>query len=337
MLATTTAELPNAGLEWFLDHIRQFLHEFPNITIAADELLRQVLDFLEKSLSTLVALAGEYAIGPLQQEQMVQLTSEIRDSVLELAKDTEQHALLITVFLELENDLLGTFDFAGSGIEQLVPEVEKKLNRLTIFQLMSTMIAGPESRHRGTNPTSHTARVILEWFREAQTRFPSSSLQGESVWAFREELLAVMLHDLGKVLNPRFDGHHKISWTLAWESVRALFAHFNLETRSDDKVNFMISMHDICGHIAAGRMKYVDVLEDFSRVGEDYMLSLFYVQLADISAIKAMPLLNKYENLTIWAMLCFDLGFDHLIDEMVVKFPQFTDILNRRFSFTGQQ
>ncbi|NCN06683.1 MAG: hypothetical protein GW946_02460 [Candidatus Pacebacteria bacterium] len=333
MLATSV-ELPDSGLEWFLEHFRQFFLEFPEITVAANELWMQVLEFLEKSLSTLVSHCGECAIGPLQKDDVNRLVAEVRTSVIELGEDAEQHRILIQIFSKFEQEFLdGQFNSLESNFEERVLQVAGELNKVTIFQLMSTMIAGPESRHRGTNPTIHTARVICEWLLEASSRFTKENLTGENLWSFREELLAVMLHDLGKVLNPRFDGHHKISWTLARESVSALFAHFDLDSRSDDKVNFMISMHDMCGHIAAGRMPYSEVLEDFQRVDEDYMRSLFYVQLSDMRAIKAMPMSHKHENITIWSMLCFDLGFDELIDEMIKKFPQFSDILNRRLSF----
>ena len=313
------------GAEWLLHFIRSLIDRY-------SELAQEAILEIQQSFSTIMLSCGAELAGPLLESELHEAAIIVRNSIEQIARDTYQHEILLQIFVDLESSIQK--DSAGANRFLIsIDEIAAKLNQMTIFQMMSAMVAGENSRHKGMNPTIHTARVIYEYLVEACHRFDFNDLSEKMRVSFRQELLAVIGHDFGKVLNPKFDGHHKLSWYLANSGVKHVWSIIESVESNSSMLDFLIDQHDVCGHIAAERKLYGEVLEAFEQGSdEDFMRSLFYVQLADMGAIPGMKQEHKMQNFSVWAMLCVDLGYAYLIDEVVDRFPWFTDVLNRRLS-----
>jgi len=328
LLATAGAEIPNdydllrQGAEWLADFLDKLIQDAAEFAHPILEIILLAIANLKTELVQLCALCEQGTTLIAEQSVTKPLAEEVLEFVVELATSESEHQKLSTILSAITDDFFADNSDLSSYPDEYAAVLEDALNEMTVFRLMSGMVAAPGSRHAGTNPTFHTAQVACEWLKTAATRFGQAS-SPEQKNQFRAELLAVIDHDAGKLLNPKFDAHHKLSLQLAGPGIKYVATDKGFAEKIS-LTNFLVHNHDICGHIAAKRRNYQDILAAFKKEPNiaDYMRSLYYIQFADMQAITTMPQEHKSENISIWTKLCVDLQLDELVTEIVINSPR---------------
>jgi len=301
--------------------------------ILGSEVVRSHLELADKSAVSGTgkipdSLLGDVTDATADLRQYIQDHQVVQEVVESLSKDPAQHRLIFAVCELIEAEFLTERKFnTHADYVHTVAVIHAALKKIEIFKMMKTMRPAVNSQHFSANaldesdPTMHTAQAIYFWLQTARLRFPEVSL------AFREELVATMKHDMGKLFNPKRDEHHKLSWMLAAPGVQFLLENFLSSPctgDTDDKLYFLIDMHDVCGHIAAGRRKFFEVFEIFQEheVPIEYMRALFYIQQADMNAIPGMNPKFKIQNIAVWLDLVTDLGYTDLVQAIQHAYPE---------------
>jgi len=344
------------GVLWlktfFAEIVRSTAQKSSELEVFAEPLiiiLIEILDDLEGRANKMAiffralldSLLSEEAFEILDEEAET-VVFNLESSVMELANCEEEHEIYFSVFQEIEKMFLFQ-ELEGLNPDLASAKIAEKLEKFSIFKFMTTMKAGPNSQHQGKTPVEHTARAVYEWFQTASTRFSCLLESDDSsdqelnvvIRQFRTELLSAMSHDVGKFLNPKFEGHHKMSWKTIEPTINFILGRLYsdeeriMQTRQS--IKFLINSHDLPGNIDAtesGKLegqakKYhfswaIETLKNFDLTSED-IRAWAYLQKADMDSIPGMKTEFMVANWAIFLKLVKDLGFSDLADGLKLE------------------
>ncbi len=155
--------------------------------------------------------------------------------------------------------------------------------------------------HEGRNPLLHTCDDLAQYAVDvAQT--PEKSRQSDSMIFI--EVAAILLHDYGKLFDPKDPSHGSgsVRWSEKW--VAGLAETFPDKTIDKDiltyQLNFLMKFHDLPGNIDLGNLDIegaVRVMLDEGYIpSNQLLLSLERVQEADMLGTPGMPREFRQKN-----------------------------------------
>jgi len=170
------------------------------------------------------------------------------------------------------------------------------------------------SSHKKTDPARHSLMATHCYFEKAQeeSSMPIGQLQ------LLIEVVAVLLHDVGKIFGPKFVAHSQFSWLIASgilneisPYIRHLQAQLDIkdQTWTSEKIEqwfaFLISYHDVCGLVSSGKIEIERLFDlvDKYQITPEMWQALGRVQEADMAAIEGMSDKWKIENRQIYHLI----------------------------------
>jgi hypothetical protein len=225
-------------------------------------------------------------------------------------------------------------------VQQLAEHVYD--NRAEFFPeaLLEMASIGPDQvsgSHQGRNPLLHTCYDLAHYVSDVVNSSEVSRQPDETIFI---EIMALILHDFGKLFDPKDPSHGSgsVVWSEQWLTQLAETIPNTTESTEVNmyRIRFLMRFHDVPGNIDLGNLTVDEavmaMVEDGYLPSQGLMLSLRRIQEADMAGTPGIPAKFRKKNREYLAdiqqrilNLKREYGFD---DEMIPTEALLTDDAN---------